>query len=112
MSSTPPLAWPTARTVGLPPVMVTVGVVKPYPASLTEMPVMTPVAIWAVALASEVGVTPGDVIDTFGVVTYPAPGLVTVTAETAPVFGSTVAVACAAVEGAGTVGVTMAENEY
>ncbi len=92
--------------------MVTVGVVKPYPASLTVMSVMTPVAIWAVALASEVGFTPGDVIDTLGAVTYPAPGLVTVTAEMAPVFGSTVAVASAPVPGSVIVGVTIADNEY
>ena len=92
--------------------MVTVGVVKPNPASFTEMLVMTPVAIWAVALASEVGLTPGDVIETLGVATYPAPGLVTVTAETAPVFGSTVAVACAPVPGSVIFGVTIADSEY
>ncbi len=67
-SSTPPLATAVASKpgVGLPPVRVTDGVVNPKPDSFTAMLLTTPSEIWAVALASAVGVTPGDEIETVG----------------------------------------------
>ena len=67
-SSTPPLAIAVASnpSVGLPPVRVTVGVVKPNPASATAMLETTPGEIAAVAVAGVVGVTPGEVIVTVG----------------------------------------------
>ncbi len=64
----PPLATAVASRpgVGLPPVMVTAGAVKPNPDSFTAMPLITPREIAAVAAAGAVGVTPGEVIDTVG----------------------------------------------
>src|SRR5665811_233199 len=56
--STPPLARAEAGALGLPPpVIATVGVVKPDPASATVKPVTTPGEVTAVAVAPVVGVT-------------------------------------------------------
>lgn len=67
-SSTPPLATAVASDpgVGLPPVRVTAGFVKPKPDSSTAMAFTTPGEMMAVALASAVGVTPAAVIATSG----------------------------------------------
>ena len=66
--STPPLATAVALKpgVGVPPVIVTVGAVKPNPDSSTEMLSMTPSEITAVAVATAVWVLPGAVTVTAG----------------------------------------------
>src|SRR5664279_2520413 len=97
MLSTPPLAVAAAGVVGEPPAKVTAGAVKPKPFSSTAMLVMTPLASTAVAAASAVGVSPGEVIATVGTEVYPDPGEVMMIEVTAPVFGATVAVASAPV---------------
>ena len=66
MLSTAPLAIAVAGVVGLPPVSVTCGWMKPKPFSATAMLDRTPSEIVASRCAGVVGVMPGESTVTVG----------------------------------------------